>query len=130
MEIHYNEALVMPDNCVAVTNEEMTYINGGYTSTVTGTAKSLKNKAAAFMASWFALAAGYTYSAAVAVASTVGVGLGVIAGIGAGYCAFAGNEYRGAYNYFSSKSQTSTTKYKMTTTSFLAFITGVSYGKA
>lgn len=68
---------------------------------------------------------GYSYTAATAVASTVGVGVGVIAGIGATYCAFVGNEYRQAYNYFACKNQKSSKKYKMTTISFVGLVTGV-----
>lgn len=130
MDMCYDGVLVMPCNYAVVAQDEMTYIEGGKTITTKGTAKYLKNYAASLMASWFALAGGYTYAAAAAVASTVGVGLGVIAGIGGGYCTFAGNEYRNAYNYFSQKSQTSSKKYKMTTVSLLGFITGVSYGAA
>ena len=118
-------ALEMPINYVDIDRYEMEYVDGGATSTSTGTASYLKNLAAGLMASWFSLAGGYTYAAAASVASTVGVGVGVIAGIGAGYCTFAGNEYRQAYNYFSTKSQTSTTKYEMTTISVLGIITGV-----
>ncbi|MDR1014692.1 MAG: hypothetical protein LBL86_06910 [Coriobacteriales bacterium] len=126
----YDGTLVMPRNCVAMTEDEMTYVEGGYIATSYGTAKQLKNHAAGLMTGWFALTGGFSLAAAALVASGVGVVAGVIAGIGAGYCAFAGNEYRKAFNYFSAKSQTSSTRYKMSTTSFIGFITGVSYGLA
>jgi hypothetical protein len=128
-EMTYDGAMVLPRNAMMMTENEMTYIEGGYVNTNYGTAKQLKILSASLMTGWFALAGGYTYAAAAAVASGVGVGLGVIAGIGAGYCAFAGNEYRKAYNYFSGKSQTSSTRYKMSTTSFIGFVTGVGYGR-
>lgn len=123
-------ALQLPNYFVDIDRDEMEYVDGGATSTSTGTAKYLKNVAATLMASWFSLAGGYTYATAAAVASTVGVGVGVIAGIGAGYCTFAGNEYRQAYNYFSTKSQTSSTQYKMTTISLIGIVTGVTYDLA
>lgn len=50
------------------------------------------------------------------------VGVGAIAGIGATYCGSAGNAYGEAYNYFSLKKQSSKTKYKMETISFLGVI--------
>jgi hypothetical protein len=110
--------------------EEMLYLEGGAVSTVNGTAKALKSKAAGWMAAWGALAGGYGYAAAVAAATGVGVGVAVIAGIGAGYCAFSMNEYRQAYNYFSTKSQSSSKKYYLKTISFVGIITGVDYGVA
>ncbi|WP_238903272.1 hypothetical protein [Clostridium sp. YIM B02506] len=122
--------LQLPNNFVDVDIEEMEYVDGGSTAMSTGSAKNLKVLAGTLMASWFSLAGGYTYAAAVSVASALGIGAGVIAGIGASYCAFAGNEYRQAYNYFSSKNQIVTKRYQMTTTFFLGVVTGVSYGVA
>ena len=130
MEMCYDGALVMPSKFVVVDKEEMTYVEGGKVVTSTGTAKYLKNLSASLMASWYALAGGYTYAAAVSVASAVGVGVSVIMGIGTGYCTFAGNEYRSAFNYFSTKSQTSSKQYKMSTISLLGIVTGVEYGVA
>lgn len=131
MEKNYNGTLVMPAFYTSVTAEEMTYVEGGGTCKVKGTAKYLKNKAAGYMAAWFALCGGYSVTAAVAAGSGVGIALGAIAGLGAGYCGFAGNCYREAYNYFSTKSQKASTKYYMTTITFLGmFVTGVNYGKA
>lgn len=130
MEMCYDGALVMPISYAVMDEEEMVYLEGGATYVEKGTAKKLANLAGAYMASWFALAVGYTGTAAAAVATAVGVGLGVISGIGAGYCTFAGDQYREAYNYFSTKNQGSSTKYKMTTISFAGIITGVNYGKA
>lgn len=129
MDMCYNGTLVMPSSYVMMDENEMRYVDGG-TSTVKGTAKSLKNQAAALMASWFSLASGYTYGAASAAATGAGIPISVLAGIGAGYCGFVGNEYRNAYNYFATKNQKSTTKYKMTTITLACVVTGVTYGKA
>lgn len=125
----YDGALVMPQNYTLVTNDEMTYLEGGYVHTDTGTAKYLKNLASSLMAAWFSLATGWSVSAATAVGSVVGVPLSIIAGIGAAYCVFAGNEYRKAFTYFAVKSQTSSVKYYMKTVSYLGLVTGVVCGK-
>lgn len=130
MEMTYDGAMVMPASFVVVDEEEMTYLDGGYVATLYGTAKYLKNWAAGLMSAWFTLASGYCVSAAVTAASVVGAGYGAVLGIGGAYCAFVGNEYRQAYNYFSSKSQSSQTQYYLSQTSFLAFVTGVSCGRA
>jgi len=130
MMMCYDGACVMPSNYVLMNEDEMTYVEGGRVDTVSGTAKYLKGVASGFMAAWASLTGGYTYAAAAAAASGVGVGVSVIAGIGAAYCGFAANEYRGAYNYFSTKSQKSTKKYKMSTISFVGIITGVDSGAA
>ncbi len=130
MEMCYDGALVMPSSYAVMDEDEMMYVEGGATNSIYGTAKYLAKQAAANMVGWISLAGGYTYAAAAAVASAVGVGVGVIAGIGASYCSFAANEFRVAFNYFSEKSQTSSTKYKMTIISLSGIITGVSQGLA
>lgn len=129
MEMTYDGTLVMPSNFVVMNDTEMTYLEGGKVVTVTGQASKLKNIAAGFMTAWASLTGGYTYSAAAAVASGVGVAVGVIAGIGASYCAFAANEYRAAFNYFSTRTG-NTNIYKMNTISFVGIITGVEVGLA
>ena len=128
VEMCYEGAIVLPKNSVFVSTNEMSYVHGGATHTITGTAKTLKEKAGFYMAQWYTLAGGYTYAAAASAATGAGVPIAAISGLGAGYCFFVGNEYRAAYNYFSTKSQSSSTQYKMTTISFFAAITGVTYG--
>ena len=44
MEMCYNGALVMPSNCVVVESNEMEYINGGWSATVTGSLNSIRNR--------------------------------------------------------------------------------------
>lgn len=128
MEMYCKENIILPRNAVFVSINEMSYIHGGATYTITGTAKNLKGKAGFYMAQWYTLATGYSYTTAAAAATGAGIPVSVISGLGAGYCFFVGNEYRAAYNYFSTKSQSSSTRYKLTTISFLAAITGVTYG--
>lgn len=122
--------LVMPSNYIDIDRNEMEYVDGGATTTQTGTAKYLKTLAGGLMASWTSLAGGYGYGAAVSVATVAGLPVSAIAGVGAAYCLFAANLYREAYNYFSLKSQTSNTLYKLTTITFLGVVTGVDYGIA
>lgn len=126
--MYYKENVILPKNAVFVSTNEMSYVHGGATHTITGTARFLKGKAEFYMAKWYLLAGGYSVGTAAAAASGAGIPVAAISGLGAGYCYFVGNEYRAAYNYFSTKSQSSSTKYKMTTISFLAAITGVTYG--
>ena len=70
MDMCYDGALVMPSSYARM-KEEMCYVEGG-TSTIKGTAKRLKTQAGALMASWFSLAIGYTYAAALAAATGAG----------------------------------------------------------
>ncbi len=129
MEMCYDGALVMPSNYAVMSEDEMTYVEGGKTTPDYGTAKELKQLAGSYMAAWFSLGAGYSVAAASAVASAVGATVGVIAGLGAAHHYHAGNLYKEAYNYFSLKSQKSKKKYKMITISFLGAITGVSFSE-
>jgi hypothetical protein len=111
-----------------MTEDEMTYVEGGAIHTNVGTAKSLKNTAAVLAGAWAALAVGCIAGAAATAASGAGVGISVILAIGGTYCTFAANKYRLAYNYYSTKSQTSSKKYYITAITLLGIITGVNYG--
>jgi hypothetical protein len=82
------------------------------------------------MVAWGALAGGFSVVAATTAATIVGLPGSVLAGIGAAYCLYVANECRQAYNYYSTKSQTATTKYYMKTISLLGFVTGITYGKS
>ncbi|MDT2836718.1 hypothetical protein P7H50_07420 [Enterococcus durans] len=126
MEMTY--ALNMPSSYLDLTEDEMVYLEGG-TKTTYGTAKTLKGSASTQMAAWGALAGGYSYTTAAAAASGVGMTVAWIAGLGTAYCAFVANEFRGAYNYFSGKSQTAKTQYYLQVVTFVGGITGVNYGK-
>lgn len=128
MEMTYGGALVMPRSYAMMDEEEMMYLEGG--AVLTGTAKKLKNDAAFLMATWWSLAGGYTYASAVAAATTIAIPVSCIVATGAAYCAYVATQYTAAYNYFYTKSQTSKTKYKMTTITFLCAITGVECSKA
>lgn len=122
--------LVMPNNYVLMNDDEMTYMEGGYTSTSYGTAKNLKLLAQSNMVTWGGLAANYTIAAAVAAGSGVGLAGGAVAGLGAVVFSNNASKYASSFTYFSNLSQTSTKKYFMKTTSFLGVITGVSRGAA
>ena len=131
MEMSYGGALVMPKSYAVMDQDEMCYVEGGKVITATGTAKVLKNRAALCMAGWTTLAMGFSYSAASAVSSCIGVGIGVIATIGAAYCWRAVSLYANAFTFFEKKYQNkpkSKTKYYMDTVSCVGLITGVTYG--
>ena len=44
MEIYYDGALVMPKNYAVVDEEEMTYVEGGWSNTIYGSLKSLRTR--------------------------------------------------------------------------------------
>lgn len=66
----------------------------------------------------------------VRVASGLGVGIGVIAGLASGYCASVSRLFKKAYNYFSLKNQKSSKMYYYKQITYAGLITGVTYGKA
>ena len=48
MEICYDGALVMPKNYAVVDEEEMTYVEGGWSNTIYGSLKSLRTSISDF----------------------------------------------------------------------------------
>lgn len=131
MEMTYDGALIMPAHFAVVDEEEMEYLDGGRVVTKYGTAKSLKNLAACYMAWWGLLAAGYGAvsvgaAASSAITTVLGMGIASIAGLGTAAASAAVGKFAGAYNYFSTKSATRNSY--MQIISFCGWITGVNCG--
>jgi hypothetical protein len=122
--------MVMPRNSMALTADEMTYVEGGGAFYNYGTAKSLKTLAAAAMSGWLINAGGGGAVAAASAMTGVGLPVTLIAGATAAYSLFLVEQYRQAYVYFNNLSQTSSTRYYMRHETLLGMIAGVTYGRA
>jgi hypothetical protein len=128
----YDGAMVMPRNSVAMSNDEMTYVEGG-NKTVYNTASKLKGAAQTFMNAYGVLAnTGGVVSLLVANALKVyGLPFAGILSWGVTHWRDVSGYFNKAYNYFSTKSQTSSKLYYMTIINTMgSYITGVSYGAA
>ena len=123
----YTGAMVLPQNAVRMNTNEMRYVDGGKTIVTKGKASTLASYCGKCMGYFGTLSAGYTYAAAYGAATCVGVGLSVIAGLGAAYCGFLANEYRRAYNKLSGYEKK--TQCKLTEILFCGVTTGVTVKK-
>lgn len=53
MKFNYNGELMMPSNCVVVGDNEMEYLNGGWSATVNGTLGSIRTRLSAIVNACF-----------------------------------------------------------------------------
>ena len=86
MEMCYEGALVMPSSYVVMNEDEMTYVEGGGTATVRGTAKNIRSRLTAVIGLSL-----YGTGACAALGAILGKIAGAIVG------AVLGNAYFGSY---------------------------------
>lgn len=126
MEMTYNGTLVMPANYAVVNEEEMTYVEGGASASVYGTASNIKARLDAIIS--LALAGTGTGTA---IGAVIGMGFGAAAGAVLGNALFG--SWRSCASAAHSVVEGIISQYgsgqwcKMTTTtSFEVYCTGIS----
>lgn len=126
MEMCYDGTLVMPSNFVVVSDEEMTYVEGGSTAVVYGTASNIRTR----LSSLIALSLAGTADGA-AIGALIGGPLGAAAGAILGNALFG--SWRSAATSAHSTVEGIIKKYgtskrceMTTTTTLIAYCTGIS----